>query len=175
MELWAEDEARLGLIPVVRRVWAPRGVRPRALGQRRYQWLYLYGFVRPVGGQVEWLILPEVDTDCFALALKHFAEAVGAGRKKRIAVVLDGAGWHTAKSLVIPEGIHLVFLPPYSPELQPAEHLWPLVHEAMANRRIETLDDLEDLLVRRCRNLTAHADQIRSQTFFSWWPLDYAA
>jgi hypothetical protein len=45
----------------------------------------------------------------------------------------------------------------------------------MANRRIETLDDLEDLLVRRCRKLIAHAEQIRSHTFFNWWPLDYAA
>ncbi|HVP68508.1 MAG TPA: IS630 family transposase [Anaeromyxobacteraceae bacterium] len=174
MELWAQDEARLGLIPVVRRVWAARGERPLALGQRRYQWLYLYGFVRPGSGEVQWLILPEVDTDIFSLALKHFAEAVGAGPYKRIVLVLDGAGWHASKHLVVPEGIHLVFLPAYSPELQPAEHLWPLVRESMANRRIETLEELEDLIAERCRALAANKETIRSSTFFHWWPIDYA-
>ena len=79
LHLWAQDEARLGLIPVVRRVWAACGERPLALGQRRYQWLYLYGFVRPGGGEVQWIILPDVDTEIFSLALKHFAGAVGAG------------------------------------------------------------------------------------------------
>jgi transposase len=74
----------------------------------------------------------------------------------------------------VPEGIHLVFLPAYSPELQPAEHLWPLVHEAMANRRIETLDELEDLLSERCRALATDAELIRSNTLFHWWPIDYA-
>lgn len=123
---------------------------------------------------MQWLILPEVDTAIFSLALKHFAEAVGAGPKKRILLVLDRAGWHASNDLVVPDGIHLVFLPAYSPELQPAEHLWPLVHEAVANRRVETLDELEDLLVERCRALAADAELIRSSTLFHWWPIDYA-
>ena len=135
----------MGLIPVVRRVWAARGERPLALGQGRYQWLYLYGFVRPGGGGVQWLLLPEVDTEVFSLALKHFADAVGAGPRKRIVLVLDRAGWHASNDLVVPDGIHLVFLPAYSPELQPAEHLWPVVHEAVANRRVEKLEEPEDL------------------------------
>lgn len=159
----------------MRRVWARRGERPQALGQRTYQWLYLYGFVRPGGGQVEWLLLPEVDTEIFSLALKHFAKAVGAGPKKHILLVLDRAGWHVSKGLEVPEEIHLVFLPAYPPELQPAEHVWPLVHEAMANQRIETLDDLEDLLVDRCRSLAADARLIQSHTLFNWWPVDYGA
>ena len=123
---------------------------------------------------MQWLILPEVDTAIFSLAWKHFAEAVGAGPPKRILLVLDRAGWHASNDLVVPDGIHLVFLPAYSPELQPAEHLWPLVHEAVANRRVETLDELKDLLVERCRALTADAELIRSNTLFHWWPIDYA-
>ncbi len=110
----------------------------------------------------------------FSLALKHFAEAVGAGPRKRIVLVLDRAGWHASKTLAVPDGIHLVFLPAYSPELQPAEHLWPLVHEAMANRRTETLEDLETLLTERCRTLAADAEVIRRNTLFHWWPIDYA-
>lgn len=122
---------------------------------------------------MQWLILPDVDTVVFSLALKHFAKAVGAGPKKRVVLVLDRAGWHASNDLVVPDGIHLVFLPAYSPELQPAEHLWPLIHEALANRRIETLDELEDLLVERCRSLAAETDLIRSNTLFHWWPIDY--
>ena len=130
--------------------------------------------MRPGGGEVQWLILPEVDTVVFSLALNHFAKAVGAGPQKHIVLVLDRAGWHSSKDLVVPDGIHLVFLPAYSPELQPAEHLWPLVHEAVANRRIETLDELEDLLAERCRSLANDTNLIRSSTLFHWWPLDYA-
>lgn len=67
------------------------------------------------------------------MALESFAEEVGAGKRKRILLVLDGAGWRTAKKrLRIPEGIHLEFLPPHSPELQPSERLWPLSDEAVA-------------------------------------------
>ncbi len=66
-----------------------------------------------------------------------------------------------------------MLLPAYSPELQPAEHLWSLVHEALANQRIETLDELEDLLVDRCRSLAADTRPIQSHTLFNWWPIDY--
>ena len=154
---------------MVRRVWAVRGSRPRAVGRRRYQWTYLYAFVRPCTGEVQWLILPTVSVAVFSIALEHFARAVGAGPKKRVILVLDGAGWHTGKDLRIPDGIELLRLPPYSPELQPAERLWPLVNEAFANRTIETLDELEALLVERCRNLTEQQDHLRGITHFHWW------
>ncbi len=68
MELWAEDEARLGLKPVVRRVWAPVGRRPVARFKRGYEWTYLYGFVRPESGEVFWLILPTVNVEVFSMA-----------------------------------------------------------------------------------------------------------
>ena len=62
VELWAEDEARLGLKPVIRRVWAPVRKRPVARFERGYKWrTYLYGFVQPESGQVFWLILPTVN------------------------------------------------------------------------------------------------------------------
>ena len=113
VELWAEDEMRLGLKPVSRRVWAPRGKRPVAKGRRRYEWVYLYGFVRPSTGEVFWLVLPRVDAGTFSLALSHFAGEVGAGAgKKRVILVLDRAGFHTGGGVVVvPEGIQPEFLP----------------------------------------------------------------
>ncbi|RTI19173.1 transposase, partial [Thermus scotoductus] len=61
MELWAMDEHRLGLKPVYRRVWAPRGRTPLAWVRPRYRWLYVYGFVRPSTGESEFWLLPTVN------------------------------------------------------------------------------------------------------------------
>lgn len=72
-ELWAQDEARLGLKPVMRRVWAPVGQRPVARFKRGYKWVYLHGFVRPESGEVYWLILPPVNKELFSMALHEFA------------------------------------------------------------------------------------------------------
>src|SRR2546423_7573106 len=79
VQLWAEDEARLGLKPVIRRVWAPVGKRPVARFKRGYKWTYLYGFVRPESREVFWLILPTVNVQLFSMALNEFAKEVGAG------------------------------------------------------------------------------------------------
>ena len=83
-------------------------------------------------------------------------------------MALDNAGWHGPENLPVPEGITLVFLPAYSPELQPAERLWPLVDEPVANKHCTTLADLEAVLAERCTRLDA--DTIRPHTAFHWWP-----
>jgi hypothetical protein len=110
VQLWAEDEARLGLKPVMRRVWAPVGRRPVVRFKRGYKWTYLYGFVQPESGEVYWLILPTVNVQVFSMALSEFAREVGAGDKKHVLLVVDRAGWHTGGEVEIPEGIHLVHL-----------------------------------------------------------------
>ncbi len=171
--VWAEDEHRLGLLPVVRRVWAPRGQRPTARVDRRYQWLYVYGFVRPTTGQTWWCLLPTVTTVTMQLALATFAREEGIDAQHRAVVVLDGAGWHTSTTLIVPDGVHLVLLPPASPELQPAERLWPLVNEPVANRTFADLDTLEEVLVTRCRTLRANQHGIAALTHYWWWPSDH--
>jgi transposase len=158
------------LKPVLRRVWAKRGQRPIAVAHPRYEWLYLYAFVHPASGAVHWFSGSTVDTDLFAEILAGFARAAGAGSKKLILLVLDGAGWHGSPELAVPDGIRLVFLPSYSPELQPAEHLWPLTNEAIANKHFDTLDELDETLATRCRVLTAQPDTLKAHTLFQWWP-----
>lgn len=170
VEVWAQDEARLGLKPILRRVWTLPGARPLAVCWHRYEWLYLYAFVHPSSGRTEWFILPTVSSELMSLALAEFARAVGAGPSKKIVLVVDGAGWHEANDLVVPEGIELVVLPAYTPELQPAERLWPLVNEQIANAAIQTLDELEERLVTRCRQLIEQRDLICGLTNFHWWP-----
>jgi len=125
--------------------------------------------VRPSTGDVEWLLLPTVNTETFNISLAHFAKAVGASETKRIVLVVDNAGWHVSDDVVWPVGIHPLFLPSYSPELQPAEKLWPLVREPLANRLVETLDDVEELLVERCRYLDTQRPLLRACTLMPWW------
>ena len=155
---------------MIRRVWAPVGKRPLARFKRGYKWTYLYGFVRPQSGEVYWLILPTVNVDLFSMALQEFAKEVRAGKDKHVLLVVDQAGWHTGKEVEIPEGIHLEFLPSGSPELQPAERLWPLTNEGVANGLFEEIEEIEQALVERCLELLDERETIKGLTNYYWWP-----
>jgi DDE superfamily endonuclease len=171
VEVWATDEHRVGLKPVLRRVWVPRGQRPVAVVHHRYEWLYLIAFVHPVTGANVWYILPRRRTDTFNLALAAFATTVGAGSTKQIVLGLDQAGWHARPEVVVPAGIHLVFLPPDCPELQPVERLWPVSNEPIANRSFVDLDALETVLAARGVTLMGQPEVVRQHTGFHWWPI----
>ena len=80
----------------------------------------------------------------------------------------DHAGWHRSQKVQIPEGIEVEFLPPYSPELQPAERLWKLVDEPLVNECFESLDEIEELLVKRCNVLSNMKEEIRNLTNYHW-------
>src|SRR5262249_11465403 len=98
--------------------------RPVVRVHQRFQWRHLLAFVHPASGRTEWQVSSGINTAVMSVALEYFARAAGAGPRKRIVLVLDQAGYHTSPLVHVPAGLHLVFLPPYSPELQPAEHLW---------------------------------------------------
>jgi len=171
VEVWATDEHRVGLKPILKKVWSRVGERPVAESNHQYEWTYVYGFVCPATGATEWCIMPRVGVDWFSQALASFARAVGAGAEKRILLLLDGAGWHRSQKLDITEGLELEFLPPYSPELQPAERLWSPLDEPIVNRCFETIEMMEEILAERCRVLSATmAEQIRKLTQFHWLP-----
>ena len=101
----------------------PVGARPIALGHHRYQWLHVTAFVQPTTGEAVWFLSTGLSKRLFEALLASFARQVGAGRARHVILVLDNAGWHGPKGLVVPDGVTLVFLPPYSPELQPAAPL----------------------------------------------------
>jgi transposase len=166
VELGAENEARLGLKPIARRVWALRGHRPAAHGQTKYRWLYVFGFVHPASGRNLKLILPAANTEWMGLALAEFARWADPEGRKLLVVLVDNAGWHVAKRPAVPENLVLHRLPPCTPELQPAEPLWPLVREAAANRGFAELEQMEPVLVERCRWLIAHPEVVRGAVGF---------
>lgn len=170
MEVWANDEHRIGLKPIVRRVWAKKGERPLAQVEHRYQWSYLHGFVRPCDGATFWWLTSWVDVEAWQLVLDEFAAWAGIGPHQQVLLVVDGAGWHTSPQIVLPQGLELVFLPPRSPELQPCERLWPLSNEAICNRHFASLDDLERAQSRHCCLLQDQPQLIQKYTHFHWWP-----
>ena len=114
--------------------------------------------------------MPTVNAQAFSRALCAFAREQEVGPNTHLLLVMDQAGWHKSRDLVIPEGLHLLFLPSHSPELQPAERLWPLSNEPLANRTFASRDCLEQVQAERCRWLQAHPEVIRGRTSFHWWP-----
>ena len=115
-----------------------------------------------------WHLATTVSIELFSAELDEFAHQVSASPTKQI--VLDGAGWHASPKVRVPEYVHLLFLPPHSPELQPAEHLWPLTNTVLVNRHFPSSEELEDAQAERCVTLQGRHDLIRSTTRFSWWP-----
>ncbi len=124
--------------------------------------------MQPTSGEAVWFLSNGLSKPLFEKLLAAFARDDGAGRERSIVLVLDNAGWHGPKGLAVPDGITLAFLPPYSPELQPAERLWPLVDEPVANRHFATLGDLDAAVAERCCRLNPAS--IRPHTSFYWWP-----
>lgn len=168
IEVWTEDESRLGLKPTSRRMWALKGQRPKCNGQTRYDWFYVYGFAQPRTGRLFRVFLPRVNTEMMSRALAEFAEAIDPHRKKLLVVIVDNAGWHVAKKLAIPKNVILHRLPPCTPELQPIETLWPLLRESSANRIFHDIGHLKNVIRRRCDYLAAHPDTVRARIGFRW-------
>jgi transposase len=120
------DEARFGRMNRPRPCWAPNAVRPEVAAQLIREYIYLYGAVCPKDGRCVYLIMPAADTACFQIYLDVLSRKY---RKQHILLVLDGAPNHQCGTLLVPDNISLLFLPPYSPELNPKENLWDEIRE----------------------------------------------
>ena len=90
-------------------------------------------------------------------------------------LVLDGSGWHTGPGVAMPEGIRLLYLPPGTPELQPAETLWVHVDEAIANRHVDTVAERDATVAAQCVAVHAVRDRVKDQAGLHWWPARIAA
>ena len=166
--MWAEDECRVGLQSISRRAWSVKGERPAAEHNTRYQWLYAYAFVHPADGRSSWLLLPTVNAELMGTALEIFSGEADPKKNKLIILLIDQAGFHTAKQLAIPDNIIFFPLPPYTPQLQPAECAWPLLKEPVANRCMKDMDELERVLADRCRWLMKQPEVLKGAVGFDW-------
>ena len=120
------DEARFGRINRPRPCWAPIGTRPEVAAQLIREYIYLYGAVSPKDGRCMYLIMPTSNTACFQAFLDALARKFA---RQDILLVLDGAPNHRCGVLIVPDNITLLYLPPYSPELNPKENIWDEIRE----------------------------------------------
>ena len=146
------DEGRFGLQSTLARIWAKRGEPLQVKVQQGYKSFYIYSCVSPHCGESFSLFLPEVNTEMMNI---FFEELSNQYPDKDILMILDQAGWHKAKDLKVTQNITLMFLPPYSPELNPVEKLWQwLRKEVTHNNLFKTLKTLMDALENEFHNLT---------------------
>ena len=159
------DEARVGQKGRTRHRWWLRGERPRGVWDRRFDWAYLYAAVQPTTGAHVCLVLPEVSTGAMSTFLAKFAQALPADQ--HAVLVLDQAGWHAAKALVVPDPITLVSLPPYSPQLNPVERVWLYLRERFFSHPI--LDSYDEIVTACCQAWNALTpERLRSLTNQPW-------
>jgi hypothetical protein len=132
IEIWFQDEARIGQKNGLVRQWARRGTRPRQPADQRYESAYLFGAICPARGTGAALVLPFADTEAMQL---HLDEVSCHVAKEAHAVLLcDRAGWHTTTALKVPRTMTLILLPSRAPELNPAENIWQTVCSFLKRR-----------------------------------------
>jgi transposase len=159
------DEARFGQKGRACHRWFSRGQRPPGLCDQRYTWTHLFAAVRPATGDSFALVLPQVSTAAMNAFLAGFAAALA--RDEHAVLVLDRAGWHRARKLGVPSNVTLIWLPPYSPQLNPVERLWWYLRERhLSHQLLDNYNVVVDVLCRAWNALTV--ERIRSLTNYPY-------
>ena len=155
IELWWQDEARIGQKNKLTRRWARRGTRPRAPRDQRTEWAYIFGAICPAKGKGAGLVMPWCDTDAMAAHLIEISAAVDPGA--HAVLIVDQAGWHLTPKLAIPDNITVLALPPRSPELNPVENVWQFMRDNWLSNRI--FKSYEDIVALCCQAWNNPIDQ----------------
>ena len=167
LEVWFQDEARVGQQGTLTRLWARKGTRPRAPKDCRYASAYIFGAVCPARATGAALVMPHANTEAMNAHLAEISRNVASGAHALL--VLDGAGWHSSKSLAVPENVTLLPLPPYSPELNPVENLWQYLRQnKLSNRVFESYEDIVDVCCDAWNSLIATPHCLASITRREW-------
>lgn len=160
----AQDEGRFGRISRPKRCWAPPGIRPHAPAQVVRESMYVFAAVAPSLGRLAALVLPTANTAMMNLFLSHVSQTFA---NYFIVMQVDQAGWHRSKELIVPANIRLIEQPPYSPEVNPVEHLWEELREKyLHNRVFPSLDPLIEVLCQGLNELADDKERISSMMGF---------
>jgi transposase len=160
------DEARFGRMNRIRPCWAPIGTRPGVAAQLIREYIYLYGAVSPKDGTCVYLIMLTSNTACFQVFLEVLARKFA---RQDILLVLDGAPNHRCSDLVVPDNITLLYLPPYSPELNPKENLWDEIREKIfKNYALKSMDAVRAKLKQAILYIERNPKLVRSITSFPY-------
>jgi transposase len=152
VEVWFEDEARIGQQGTLTTIWAPKGSRPTAVKQTDYEWVHLTAAVNPLTGDAIGIITPDMNTLVMNDLLLNIS--IQLGQTRHAVLVWDGAGYHGSGTLEVPANITLLPLPPYSPELNCVERvwLWMRAHD-LSNRAYTDQAHIEQAVNESCGRL----------------------
>jgi transposase len=168
VRLMFQDEGRFGLLGKPRRCWAPAGVRPVVGARLLRKFSYAFAAVSPHDGVMDSLILPWVNASTMSMSM-FLATVSQRHPDEYIVMVMDQAGWHIAHELEVPKNMRLVLLPPYSPEINPAEHIWDALREnCIGNTVFASLDAADKALSKGLRSLESDPERMQSLTGFEW-------
>lgn len=143
VNLYVQDESRFGLFTRNGRALTAKGVKPICTYQHKFENTYLFGAFSPINGDSLLLEMPYCNSACFQVFLNEMSSQNPSEFK---VVLLDNGAFHKARILVIPPNIALIFLPPYSPELNPAEQVWQCLKSKLVNKTFKTLNELKNYL-----------------------------
>jgi DDE superfamily endonuclease len=168
VEIWFQDEARVGQKGTHTYIWAEVGSRPLMVRDNRHTSAYLFGAICPARAVGAAIIMPGVNTEAMNEHLKEISTQVAPGA--HAALICDGAGWHqTGGKLQVPNNITLLPLPPYSPELNPMENVWQYLR---ANKLCALVWDSYEAIVDACQDawnfLINDKEQIKSIGTRDW-------
>jgi transposase len=163
--LYFQDEARFGQKGRCCWRWWLRGRRPSGPVDQRHDFVYVFAAIEPITGRDFCLALPAVRTEAMAVFLRQFAATLPVD--EHALMVLDGAGWHTARDLAVPDNVTLLRLPPYTPELNPVERVWLYLRERhLSHRVMDTYSAIVDAVCHAWRQLTP--ERLRSLCGYPW-------
>ena len=169
VEVWFQDEARIGQKNSLTRVWGQTGSRPAAPKDLGFASAYVFGAVCPSEGKAAALIMPICNTAAMNHHLCEISSQVAADA--HAVVILDGAGWHSSQGLVVPGNITLLALPPYSPELNPVERIWHYLRSHwLANSVFPSLADIMDACEMAWNRFATNHGLVRSLCAVAWAP-----
>jgi hypothetical protein len=167
IEIWFQDEARVGQKNKVTRRWAKRGSRPSAPRDQRTRSAWIFGAICPARGVGAGLVLPRCNTKAMQWHLEEISSQVAPDA--HAVVILDQAGWHGAKDLETPDNITLLPLPPRSPELNPVENIWQFMRDNwLSNRVFRSYKDILDHCCYAWNQLTQQPWKIMSIGLRDW-------
>ncbi len=167
IEIWFQDEARIGQKNGQTRLWAKRGTRPRQPADQRYQNAYIFGAICPARGTGAALMLPYANTEAMQMHLIEISRQIA--RKAHAVLLMDRAGWHTTDKLNVPKNITIILLPSRSPELNPVENIWQYIRQNwLSNRVFETYDAIIDAGCEAWNKLIAQPETITSIGMREW-------
>jgi hypothetical protein len=143
IEVWFEDEARIGQKNKITRRWARCGSRPSAPSDQRTASTYIFGAICPAQGKAVGLVLPWCNTEAMNLQLAAISAKVEPGR--HAVLLLDQAGWHMTPKLIVPGNISIIPLPAKCPELNPQENVWQFIRQNwLSNRTFAGYENVVD-------------------------------